>query len=619
MAIAKKKGFQAVMKNPLVVLLSILGGVAIGIWAKPVAEQIAPLGTLFLFFIQMSVYPILIVAIASSLASMIRNREAAGSLGRMILLFLLFLVVVSLAGVAIGELAGPGRDLDQQTMATLGKIVSDPSKSSVLEVNLLADDAAPEAKRNGIWDFLETMIPKNIFASLSLGHALEIVFFAIIFGIALGFIREQSANTLIPLTVALFEAFQKLIAWAMIALPIGLVCLMADQIARVGVDILLAMVKFIVIFYAGGFVLFIISTLIVWARSGIKNPFKVLKALIDPIVIALATRNSFAALPASITALEEKLGFEGTTVNLTLPLGTTLGRFGNIFYFAIASFFVIQIYGVQPDVANYLMITAGSVMAGVATAGSTGLLTLSMISIVLTPMGLPVEAILIIFMAIDTIVDPMRTFLIVYVNIALTSLVAKRVDVRTSTLVEPEAERVEARDAASRAADHVEARLTRSIETSRAPAASPAPSTAQEKRRYRVAMISWDKPPFVKAGRGGPEGLDVDVVSEFARRKGIELEFVRTAKDQDAVLDMIAAGQAELGASRLVRGTGTDSRALISLPYLAVKTAEGRDLISIAVARAEHELARELDDFITAIRLEGFVEARIAKAKGAAS
>jgi hypothetical protein len=154
------------------------------------------------------------------------------------------------------------------------------------------------------------------------------------------------------------------------------------------------------------------------------NPVKALALLFEPVMLAFATRNSMATLPSAITCLDEKMSFDSTSVNLTLPLGMTLGRFGNIFYFAVAVFFVVQIYGTDLAAVQYVTIFIGVIFAGTATAGASGIVTLSVISIVLSPLNLPVEAVLVIFMAIDPIIDPFRTFLLVYGNICATTLIA---------------------------------------------------------------------------------------------------------------------------------------------------------------------------------------------------
>ena len=124
--------------------------------------------------------------------------------------------------------------------------------------------------------------------------------------------------------------------------------------------------------------------------------------------------------------MQDDLCFERESVSLMLPLGITIGRYGNIVYFALASLFVIQLYDQPLSAAGFAIVVIGSVFAGIATAGSSGILTLAMIGIVLGPLGLPVEAVLIVMMAVDAVIDPMRTFLIVYVNIAATALIVRR-------------------------------------------------------------------------------------------------------------------------------------------------------------------------------------------------
>jgi hypothetical protein len=253
---------------------------------------------------------------------------------------------------------------------------------------------------------------------------MAVVFFSIVFGIAIGFVNDQSADMLIKLLSSIFEIFQKLVSASLYLLPFGLICLMAGQIAQAGVMVVLAMSKFIILYCAGTAALFIIATVIIWVRSGIANPKKALALLFEPIMLAFATRNSMATLPSAINCLDDKMGFDKTSVNLTLPLGMTLGRFGNVFYFAVAVFFVVQIYGMELAAAQYVTIFFGAIFAGTATAGASGIVTLSVISIVLSPLSLPVEAVLVIFMAIDPIIDPFRTFLLVYGNISATTLTA---------------------------------------------------------------------------------------------------------------------------------------------------------------------------------------------------
>jgi proton glutamate symport protein len=434
----KKYQKRAILKHPVTILASVGVGVAIGLYNRQISwflgipdfVQLFTLpGELYLYYLQMTVIPIIVTAIASSLGRLMRNKDVSGLIKRLGIVFVLCIIFTAIIGVVFGVIGQPGSGLDENNRKLLSQVIREPNaeSNSAQEISLTSDEVASTTQNaeSGLYSFLRALIPSNIFNALGSGSIMAIVFFSIIFGMAIGFLREESANMLLDLLSALFEAFQNLISWSLYILPFGIICLMAGQIAQVGVGIFLAMSKFIIIYSIGTVFMFIISTLVIWLRSGVANPLRVLSAVFEPILLAFATRNSMATLPSAITCLHEKLDFSKSAVNLTLPLGLTLARFGNIFYFGIAVFFVVQIYGMQLEAVHYLMIAIGIILSGTATAGSTGIVTLSVISIVLNILALPVEAILIILMAIDAVIDPLRTFQLVYMNMAATALIAR--------------------------------------------------------------------------------------------------------------------------------------------------------------------------------------------------
>jgi proton glutamate symport protein len=442
---------KKILKHPLIILCGVAIGVLIGIFNAPLsaileidnfAKVVAFPGQLYLFFLQMTVIPIIITAISSSLGKLMRNKSSVGLIKKIAAVFVLCMVICALVGMAAGMFGKPGHGLSENTRSLLTNILSSKqSDAGFLEVSLGSTQTEVDisaAQPAGLGSFFISMIPPNIFHALSLGSIMAILFSSIIFGIAIGFLPDESALLLINLCTAVFQAFQKLINWSLYLLPFGLICLLAGQIASVGVQIFVAMSKFIMLYGIGTVIIFVISTIIIWIRSGIQSPFKVISVLFEPILLAFATRNSMATLPSAINCLDNELKFNTNSVNLTLPLGMTLGRFGNIFYFALAVFFIGQIYNMPFLPIHYLVILIGVIFAGTATAGASGIVTLSMLSIVLEPLSLPLEAVLVIFMAIDPIIDPFRTFLIVYVNMAATTLIAERGDGRDITSVETE-------------------------------------------------------------------------------------------------------------------------------------------------------------------------------------
>ena len=417
--------FGKILKNPITIFLSVVLGIVFGLYEKDIALSWGVIGDVYLNLFQMTVIPILVTSIVASLAKLMKDKNARSHILKIIFVFILVLTAISVFGTVAGLVGRPGENLGESTTEVLDSIIKDSSDTSQDEMALYDVSKDAGSKKSSIVDFFVNIVPANIFKAFSNGSILQLVFFSIIFGIAIGFLSEASSARLINAVVSLKDSFQKLISWTMYGLPIGLVFLMGKQIAQVGVEILLAMVKFVVVFYLAGLMAVLISTLIIWIKSGIKSPFQVIKKIVDPIIISFATRNSFAALPSSINALKS-LGYKANMVDLVFPLGLTVLRFGNIMYFAIASCFVAQIYNTALSVPSLVLVVVGSLLAGTATAGASGLLTLPMISLILDPLGLPVESILIVFMAIDSLIDPMRTLLIVFINIATTALVSAK-------------------------------------------------------------------------------------------------------------------------------------------------------------------------------------------------
>jgi proton glutamate symport protein len=617
------------MKHPLTVLAGVALGIGIGVCNKGIsrvsgiqdfAQLIAIPGQLYLFYLQMTVIPIVITAITSSLGKLIRNKSSAGLIGKLIVVFVACMIAVSAAGMACGILGKPGAGLDKQTQTLLSRLISTSDNTGIsgaLEINLSLANETPDGVQgaSGIASFFRNVVPSNIFHALTVGNTMAIVFFSLIFGIAIGFLQEESALLLISLLAAIFEAFQKLINWSLYFLPVGLVCLMAGQIAAVGPQIFVAMSKFIMLYGIGTAAIFIVAFVLIWIRSGMMNPLRLFAILFEPMLLGFATRNSMACLPSSISCLNQKLGFNGTAVNLTLPLGMTLGRFGNIFYFGLAVFFVVQIYGAQLHAMQYLVILIGVIFAGTATAGASGIVTLSVLSIVVNPLNLPVEAILVIFMAIDPIIDPFRTFLIVFVNITATSFVARRDGGKTD-----EPARV---NFGRRATDRLSAAIFANALTKEemagmtgaeggagktAPEKAPAlPEAAPEKTATAPSeplqvfvREAASYPPLLSQDARGVRGLEIDLIREIAARLDRPLEISRTASGTRPPL--IIAGLVRLG-EKTPRGY-TRSR-----PWATVSRNGVRQPLCFYISTAAHGgMESRVNALIAALTAEHFLQ-----------
>ncbi|MDF2981711.1 MAG: sodium:dicarboxylate symporter, partial [Devosia sp.] len=151
-----------------------------------------------------------------------------------------------------------------------------------------------------------------------------------------------------------------------------------------------------------------------------------LGAMRETVVVAFGTSSSYASIPSALRGLKEGLRLDRRVVDLALPLGITLNPPGSTFHFALATLFLANLYGLALDPSQMVFVLFGAMLAGVAATGAPGVAALSMISIILVPLGLPVEVAIILLVAIDPIVDPILTVVNVQGNAATTALLAGR-------------------------------------------------------------------------------------------------------------------------------------------------------------------------------------------------
>ena len=407
------------LRSPWAIVVSVVLAIYVGTAHKELAVLLAPVGDFYIGLLKMCVLPILLAAITTSIGRLMRSSNAAQYIKRILVIFPLGLIASSGLTVVIAAIAGPGRNLSTKTLESLGVLVNDSS----VDLEMALTGPILEEPSRGMGAFLISLVPDNIFSALSQGETLKVLIFSIIVGISLGLIRDRVTEPCFDILEAIYRTFNQLINWLTMVLPIGLFSLLAYQLSQQGLDVMLSMINFVVAALVIFLVVYVLSTLVVWQQSK-TSLISVLAALREPTILALATSSSLACLPSSIAQLSEALKFNRQTVNLVTPLSITICRFGSVIYFALGSLFVMQLYDKPLSLGSVIIVIAGSIFAGMATAGVTGILTLTMLGIVLEPLQLPLEAVLVLFVAIDPIMDPFRTLSIVHTGIAATAVIA---------------------------------------------------------------------------------------------------------------------------------------------------------------------------------------------------
>jgi proton glutamate symport protein len=160
---------------------------------------------------------------------------------------------------------------------------------------------------------------------------------------------------------------------------------------------------------------------IAWASG--SGLIRAAQAIREPLLLAMATRSSITCIPSAMTALTRDLGYDTTRVQLLLPLGITLFRFGPVLYYAFTTIFVSQLYGISISPVGYVLVLAGAILTGLASAGTTGVLTISLLGVIFQPLGLPLEAALALLVTVDPVIDIFRTASIVVPNLAAVAVI----------------------------------------------------------------------------------------------------------------------------------------------------------------------------------------------------
>lgn len=411
-------------------------GLYLGLYQKAAAHAIAPLGDLYLDLLRMCILPYLLAVVTVSLGRLLRSHRAGGQLRRILIVFIGGMLAASAGGTAAGLVLGSGRHLPPEALAALGGVVRDAADSGELDVALGTHITVPEAPP--LLRTLVDTVPSNIFRALSDGAVIKVLIFALIFGVALALVPQRNGIVMTRALEAVYGAFQTIIQWVNYLLPFAICAMIADHAAHMGAGPFEAMGMFLAGFCGLAGLWLLLCSLVVYRRSG--QPYLAsIMALKEPLLLAIATRSSLNCVPATIDALHTKLRFERKSTELVAPLAMTLCRHGPLLYYAFATVFAAQLYGVELDLRNIVLVVLTSALAGLASIGTTGVLGLAMMALPFGALGLPIEAPLALFIAIDPLLDTMRTLCIVYGNCAATALVGRVAAQPAGEMVEAEA------------------------------------------------------------------------------------------------------------------------------------------------------------------------------------
>ncbi len=378
-----------------------------------VISILRPVGTAFMKLIKMVIVPLVFSSLLVGVASLGDVRKLGRLGGKTIGLYLGTTAIAVTIGLALGNLIQPGNFVGERDRAALQAQFSGSA----------ADSAQSAAEAPSTVDNILAIIPENPIGSLSSGDMLQVIFFAMIFGIALTLLgKDKSGTPVVNFFDRVQNAMVMIIHMVMTIAPFGVAALVADVVGQSGVSVLAALLFYAVTVLLG----LAIHAGIVYAglvRLLAKMPVTAfLKAIRPAQLIAFSTSSSSAALPVSMECAEQNLGVSNPVASFVLPLGSTVNMDGTALYQGVAAVFIAQVFDVDLSFTDQLAIVATATMASVGAAGvpGAGIVTLAM---VLTTVGIPPVGVALI-LGMDRLLDMFRTAVNVTGDLAVTTVMA---------------------------------------------------------------------------------------------------------------------------------------------------------------------------------------------------
>lgn len=454
------------LRQPLLVAAAIAVGVGLGSWSQRLGLALAPFGQLYLSLLLMCIIPLLFTAIISSLGQMVAKHKLGKNLLVILLVFAVGLVLAAAIGTTIGWATGVGSDLrDSKALGSL--LLEAESTSTADSVEGLASEGGREERyaelfsgdgraavspqaaapgeaagsSPGFVAYLTQLIPQNLASAVLEENYLAVLFFSILMGVALGFAPAESRPSALGVLEAFFDALLRIIGWVIFLLPAGLICIVAGEVARGGLEFVPVLGKLVIVSLVTTVVTILLFGATIWWALGIPL-LAVFRGLRSPLIVALATSSSLASIPAAMVALKGEFKLAEENVKLLLPLGVMLNPIGSALFFSLAAIFAVQLHTQSPTIYqldNLLMLVVGAVLAGLAAMGLPGPSSVWMLGIVLEPIGVPPEVGIIALIAVSPIIDPLFTTVNVMGNCTATCILDRRLSPERTPSVEPTA------------------------------------------------------------------------------------------------------------------------------------------------------------------------------------
>jgi proton glutamate symport protein len=370
-------------------------------------------GTLFLNALKMLIVPL----IASSIIVGVAGIGSSGNLGRLGSKTLGFYLLTTMAAILVGlvllNVLKPGI-VDGQPASVL--LALDASTAEVA-------DSISERGANDIVNVILRAVPPNIVAASANGQMLGIIFFSLLFGYFMTRLEHDYAEPLMNFWTGVFQVMMHMTEWVMLFAPIGVFGLVAKVVARTGLDAAEPLLAFAGVILLALAVHTLITLPLLLRYVGGVMPYRFMQVMSPAMLTAFSTASSSATLPVTMDCAEEGAKVPNRISSFVLPLGATVNMNGTALYECGAVLFLAQAYGVELGIPAQILVVFTALITSIGVAGIPSA-SLVAIAIILAAVGLPVEAIAVLFV-FDRVLDMARTSVNVFGDSCCAIIVAR--------------------------------------------------------------------------------------------------------------------------------------------------------------------------------------------------
>jgi proton glutamate symport protein len=390
-----------------VLIAMILGAITGIVFGAPAAARIGWLGDLFMKLLRMIIVPLVLTSIVSGVASVGGGRALGRMFSKTLGYYVLSSLLATLVALFMVNVIRPGvganmTDITQAELPTL-ETPSSPAR-------LLLD-----------------IVPDNVVQAAASADMLALIFFAIVFGVAVTTLPERSRGTVTDLFDALFEAMMQLTSGIIRFLPIGVFALITRMVGTTGFESFRPLALYATTIFSGLTVHLFITLPVLLIVLGRISPRIHFANLRDPMLIAFSTSSSGATLPVTLETVETKVGASNKVASFVLPMGATVNMDGTAIFECAGALFIAQVLGFDLSIMQQAIVILTALLAsiGAAAVPSAGLVV---IFIVLEAVGLrgpEVNVIVGSMLAIDRPLDMYRTVVNVFSDSCGAAIIAR--------------------------------------------------------------------------------------------------------------------------------------------------------------------------------------------------